>query len=79
MFAYFSDEYIRLHPNRVSALQKNREKYFTNDLVYDLMCGIFDIQSNHFDESSSLASNQYRFTRNMLLTYEGQKHIAEDE
>lgn len=79
MFAYFSDEYIRLHPNRVSALQKNREKYFTNDLVYDLMCGIFDIQSNHFDESASLASNQYRFTRNMLLTYEGQKHIAEDE
>lgn len=79
MFAYFSDEYIRLHPNRVSALQKNREKYFTNDLVYDLMCGIFDIQSNHFDESSSLASNQYRFTRDMLLTYEGQKHIAEDE
>lgn len=79
MFAYFSDEYIRLHPNRVSALQKNREKYFTNDLVYDLMCGIFDIQSNHFDESASLASNQYRFTRDMLLTYEGQKHIAEDE
>lgn len=79
MFAYFSDEYIRLHSNRVSALQKNREKYFTNDLVYDLMCGIFDIQSNHFDESASLASNQYRFTRDMLLTYEGQKHIAEDE
>lgn len=79
MFAYFSDEYIRLHPNRVSALQKNREKYFTNDLVYDLMCGIFDIQSNHFDESASLASNQYRFTRDMLLTYEGQKHITEDE
>jgi heptose-I-phosphate ethanolaminephosphotransferase len=79
MFAYFSDEYIRLHPNRVSALQKNREKYFTNDLVYDLMCGIFDIQSNHFDESASLASNQYRFTRDMLLTYEGQKHIAEDK
>lgn len=79
MFAYFSDEYIRLHSNRVSALQKNREKYFTNDLVYDLMCGIFDIQSNHFDESASLASNQYRFTRDMLLTYEGQKHIAEDD
>lgn len=79
MFAYFSEEYIRLHPDRVSALQENREKYFTNDLVYDLMCGIFDIQSNHFDESASLASNQYRFTRDMLLTYEGQKHIAEDE
>jgi heptose-I-phosphate ethanolaminephosphotransferase len=79
MFTYFSDEYISLHPNRVAALQANKDKYFTNDLAYDLMCGIFDIQSNHFDESNSLASPDYRYTRDMLKTYEGKFWIKDDK
>lgn len=78
MFAYLSDDYIRLHGSRYEALRKNKDKYFTNDLVYDLMCGIFDIRSNRFDESCSLASADYRFTRDTLLTFEGKIHISED-
>ena len=78
LFAWLSDEYISSHPGRYEALQQNQAKYFTNDLAYDLVCGLFDIRSAHFDETASLASSQYRFTRDMLLTYEGRKHIAED-
>lgn len=79
LFINFSDEYIACHPNRVEALKANKEAYFTNDLIYELMCGIFDIQSNHFDESSSLASRKYKFTREDLLTYEGKARIADDK
>ena len=78
LFAWLSDEYIACHPDRYEALKHNQDKYFTNDLAYDLVCGLLDIRSPHFDETASLASPHYRFTRDMLLTYEGKKHISED-
>jgi heptose-I-phosphate ethanolaminephosphotransferase len=78
LFAWLSDEYIACHPERYEALKQNQDKYFTNDLAYDLVCGLLDIRSPHFDETASLASPHYRFTRDMLLTYEGKKHISED-
>lgn len=79
LFVHFSDEYMACHPDRVDALRANREKYFTNDLIYELMCGIFDVASNHFDETSSLASREYRFTQGDLLTYEGRVSVADDK
>ena len=79
LFAYLSSEYRSLHPGRMEALQINAEKYVTNDLLYDLICGIFDVRSNCFDESQSLASTSYRFKREELLTYEGKKHIKDDD
>lgn len=75
---WLSDEYVSNHPLRYEALKANQEKYFTNDLAYDLMCGVFDIDSNRFDSTASLADKGYRFTRDELLTYEGSKHISED-
>lgn len=79
LVAWYSDSFIMRHRDRYDALMANRDRYFTNDLVYEMMCGIFDIRSNHFDESASLASPRYRFRRKDLLTYEGRKHISEDE
>lgn len=79
MFTYFSDEYIEKHSDIFSALSVNKNKYFTNDLVYELACGIFDIQSNHYDETSSLASSRYKYTKNMLKTYLGQEWIKNDD
>lgn len=78
MFVYLSDEYRRNHPTRYEALTANREKCFTNDLAYELMCGIFDVASNHFDESNSLASSSYKWSREELLTNEGRTHIVND-
>ncbi len=78
MFTWFSDEYIARHPVPYSALRNNRERYFTNDLVYDLMCGLLDVESNRYDPAESLASDRYRYTRDMLLTFEGKIRIADD-
>lgn len=79
LFVHLSEEYLQTHPERVEALTANRNRYFTNDLVYELMCGIFDVESNHFDERASLASKQYQYTRDDLLTYEGKARIADDK
>ena len=78
MFTYFSDEYIEKHFDIFSALSANRNQYFTNDLVYELVCGILDIQSNRYDETNSLASLKYKYTRNILKTAGGVLWIKDD-
>lgn len=79
MWVYLSDRYQSQHPNIASALKANKDKYFTNDLAYELMCGIFDVSSEHYDEKSSLASSKYKYTLNMLLTDDGRVKVADDE
>lgn len=78
LYTYFSDEYIYNHKTVYNALVANKDKYWTNDLAYELICGILDIKSNHYDESNSLASVKYKYTRDMLLTDLGNLHISDD-
>lgn len=78
MFAYFSDEYIQKYPETYKTLRNNEKEYFTNDLAYDLMCGIFNITSNHYDETNSLASPLYKYTRETLKTNLGKLSLADD-
>ena len=78
LFTYLTDEYISTHPKVYSALKANRDKYWTNDLAYELICGILDIKSNHYDEANSLASTQYKYSKDMLLTDLGKLHIIDD-
>lgn len=79
LWVYLSDNYINLHPHISEALHTNKEKYFTNDLAYELMCGIFDITSDHFDDTSSLTSEKYKYTKEMLLTDNGRIRIIDNE
>ena len=78
MFAWFSDEYIEKNTSVYQTLANHQNYYFTNDLAYELMCSIFNIKSNHFDETNSLASPQYKFTRDMLTTDLGKMYIKDD-
>ena len=78
MFTYFSDEYIEKHNEIYYALQQNKNKYFTNDLFYELMCGIFDIESTHYDKTNSLASLKYKYKKDMLKTNMGSLPISKD-
>lgn len=79
MFTYFSDEYIAKHNDIYQNLIKNQNNYFTNDLVYELMCGIFDIKSNYYDETNSLTSPLYKYNKNTLKTNMGRQNISNDK
>ncbi len=78
MSIHFTDSYINAHKERFEALKANRDKFFTNDLVYELFCGLIDIESNHFDKENSLAYKEYKYTLDMLLTNSGQTKVSED-
>ena len=78
LFAYFSDEYIQKNPVTYEALKANSQKYWTNDLAYELMCSVFNIESNRFDESNSLASSKYKYIKETLLTNLGKTPLSLD-
>ena len=78
MTVWVSDDYATEHPQRVEALRHNAEKYWTNDLLYELMCGLMDVQSNNFDETASIASDHFRFTVDMLTTMNGNIRISDN-
>lgn len=79
LMTWLSDEYIATHPERAAALRNNSGKYWTNDLFYELMCGIFDIESNHFRPKNSLAHDDYCHTRESLTIMEGEIKLTEDK
>lgn len=74
-FTYFADEYIAQHQEVYDTLKKHENFYWTNDLAYELLCSIFDIKSNHFDEANSLASENFKYKREDLRTNCGQSKI----
>lgn len=78
LFAWFSDEYREKHGHIVKTLRDHKDLYFTTDLAYELVCGIFDIRSDRFKEENCLASPQFRFTRDMLKTNAGRAWIKDD-
>lgn len=41
MFVYLSEDYRKAYPSRATALAHNQDRFFTNDMIYDTVCGIF--------------------------------------
>ena len=78
MFLYLSPEYQKLYPGTTATLHSHAESYFTNDLIYEMIAGLLNITSNHYDESNSLASPKYKYTREMLTTRLGKNKLTED-
>jgi heptose-I-phosphate ethanolaminephosphotransferase len=79
LFLYLSPEYRSLYPQTAAALRAHQDSYFTNDLLYETMAGIFNITSNHYDETNSLASPKYKYTRDLLRTNLGKTKLTDDK
>lgn len=79
LWVWLSEEYATIHSDVFQALKDNKDKSFTNDLIYELMCGLMCIQSEHYDTTASIASNQYRYTKEMMTTYDGRIKLTDDK
>ena len=78
LFIYLSPAYQKEHAQVTQSLKNNTEQYFTNYLLYNLICGIFDIQSNHYNEEESLASPSYELKLEDLKTDSGKQMVKDD-
>ncbi len=78
MSLHCTDNYIRHHRERFNTFKANKNLYFTNDLMYEVICGLLDVESSNFNLENSLAHKEYVHTRDTLLTNNGQTRINED-
>lgn len=79
MFVYVSDEYKKLYPNAVEQYKQSEDKYYTNDLNYEVVCELLQVKSNHYKEENSLLNKKYKFTRDTLTTNLGRRTLSEDK
>ncbi|MBQ8478396.1 MAG: phosphoethanolamine transferase [Succinivibrio sp.] len=78
LFVYLSDSYRKNHLNLFESLKTNEHKYFSNDLIFDLMVSLMRIEgAPNFEESLNLSSKKYRLDKASTLTMYGKKHINE--
>ena len=78
LFVYLSDSYRKNHLNLFESLKSNEHKYFSNDLIFDLMVSLMRIEgAPNFEESLNLSSKKYRLDKASTLTMYGKKHINE--
>lgn len=78
LFIYLSESYKENNPYITAALSANQNKFFSNDLIYNLVCGILNIKSNHYNEEESLASPKYKFNIENTKAGLGTKSVKDD-
>ncbi|HCU58569.1 MAG TPA: hypothetical protein DIC64_01150 [Alphaproteobacteria bacterium] len=74
----FSDKWKEKHKDIYLQLQKNKDKYWTSDLFYDMIVHVMGIK-NVPDrvEKMDISSPKYDMPVEILTTLEGQKHIKD--
>ena len=77
-FIYLSPAYRAALPNRAATLAARREAYFTNDMMYDTVCGLLGAPNNRYDPRQDFSSPAYGFTRETLTTMFGNHALTED-
>ena len=78
MWIYLSPSYQSALPGRTAALRSHESRYFTNDMLYDTICGLLNAPSERYDPGQDFTSTSYRFNRDNLTTMLGQYKLSTD-
>ncbi|MSV25567.1 phosphoethanolamine transferase [Selenomonas sp. WCA-380-WT-3B 3/] len=78
MWIYLSPAYRQALPGHTQALRRHRSRYFTNDMLYDTICGLLNAPSGRYNPEQDFASSSYGFYRKDLTTMLGQHRLTED-
>ncbi len=75
-----SPAFIDNRPDTFQTLQQHQDLYWTNDLLYDVLVDVMDIQGvPQQDTAFDIASTAYNRTKFNLTTLHGSKNIADDQ
>lgn len=79
LWIYLSKDYQSALPERYTVLRQHSSEFFTNDLVYDVLCGLLGGESDSFYQSRlDISSTDYIINKDNALTLHGKRHISED-
>ncbi len=73
MILYFSDRYKKRYPKKYKNFLNNKEKLFSNDLIYDSLIGLTGVETNRYDLKYDIFSSDYNLSIDRALTGHGTK------
>lgn len=78
MFVYLSEKYRNIYPDKAKNLNNNKDAIFTNDLMFDTVCGIMNLPNNFYKRKYDLSDEQYDLPLEAAVTNHGKTKISED-
>jgi heptose-I-phosphate ethanolaminephosphotransferase len=76
MYLYVSDSYKKDNINIFNNLYKNKDSYFTNDLLFNLLLGLLNIKiSDIYEKDNDITGEHYNNNFNRFKTLHGSKSI----
>lgn len=78
MFVYLSETYRNKYQDRAKNLNNNKDAIFTNDLMFDTVCGIMNLPNNFYQRKYDLSDEQYDLPLEAAVTNHGKTKISED-
>lgn len=67
LFISVSDSYYKNNLSKVNALIKNKDAFFTNDNIYDLLIDMMNISTPHYNKERVLTNSRYQRTLDSMI------------
>lgn len=80
LYIYLSDSYIQNNSAKYKSLEKQKNKLFTNDLLFNLMLGVLDINLNNiYEPNNDPTADTFDNNKERFKTLYGKKYICEEK
>lgn len=80
LYIYLSDSYIQNNSAKYESLEKQKNKLFTNDLLFNLVLGILGINLNNiYEPNNDPTADTFDNNKERFKTLYGKKYICEEK
>lgn len=80
LYIYLSDSYIQNNSAKYVSLEKQKNKLFTNDLLFNLMLGVLGINLNNiYEPNNDPTADTFDNNKERFKTLYGKKYICEEK
>lgn len=80
LYIYLSDSYIKNNSAKYKSLEKQKNKLFTNDLLFNLMLGVLGINLNNiYEPNNDPTADTFDNNKERFKTLYGKKYICEEK
>lgn len=80
LYIYLSDSYIQNNSAKYKSFEKQKNKLFTNDLLFNLMLGVLGINLNNiYEPNNDPTADTFDNNKERFKTLYGKKYICEEK
>lgn len=79
MITWFSNDYRKKYGETYHTFARNKDRIFSNDMLYDTLLGLFDIKTERYNSRYDLASTDYDLEPDNALVLYGHKNYTDKD